>query len=190
MATTTTTTTRDSGVRRIKPADLARELGVSRQAINDLQKRGKLPRSDDGLVDVDLARHAIASRVRPSGKTAGALTAPPPPKSAFGVTPPEVEQVSYMEAKRQREMAEAKMAQIKLRQLEGELVSFEGVRAAATRMSRMSRDSVLGVPSRIAPVLANESDPHKIEQLLIDYLRRALDDVAKLNSEDLRKLEA
>jgi hypothetical protein len=52
-------------------------------------------------------------------------------------------------------------------------------------MGRMTRDSVLGVPSRIAPVLANEGDAHKIEQLLIEYLRRALDDTAKLSVSDL-----
>lgn len=125
----TMTATRDAGVRRIKPAELARELGVSRQAISDLQKRGKLPRSDDGLVDVDLARHAIANRVRPSGKTAGALTTPHPP--AGGHMAADAEQVSYMEAKRQRESAEAKIAQLKLRQMEGDLVSIEAAAAEA-----------------------------------------------------------
>jgi hypothetical protein len=187
----TTTATRDAGVRRIKPAELARELGVSRQAINDLQKRGKLPRSDDGLVDVDLARHAIANRVRPSGKTAGALTAPPPPagNGTFSGMQADAEQVSYMEAKRQRESAEAKIAQLKLRQMEGELVSIEKVRAASMRMARMLRDSVLGVPSRIAQTLASESDSHQIEQTLMASLRRALDDIANLNVEDIKRLE-
>jgi hypothetical protein len=183
----TTTATRDSGVRRIKPAELARELGVSRQAINDLQKRGKLPRSDDGLVDVDLARHAIASRVRPSGKTAGALTAPPP--QTGGGMSVDSEQVSYMEAKRQRESAEAKIAHLKLRQMEGELVSIEKVRAASMRMARMLRDAVLGVPSRIAQTIANETDAHQIEQTLMASLRRALDDIANLNVEDIKRIE-
>lgn len=184
------TTTRDAGVRRIKPAELARELGVSRQAINDLQKRGKLPRSDDGLVDVDLARHAIASRVRPSGKTAGALTTPATPAPVFGGgMSVDAEQVSYMEAKRQREMAEAKIAQLKLRQMEGDLVSIEKVRAASMRMARMLRDAVLGVPSRIAQTIANETDAHLVEQSLMASLRRALDDIATLNVEDIKRLE-
>jgi len=188
----TTTATRDAGVRRIKPAELARELGVSRQAINDLQKRGKLPRSDDGLVDVDLARHAIANRVRPSGKTSSALTAPPQQPAGIGAAggmQADAEQVSYMEAKRQRESAEAKIAQLKLRQMEGELVSIEKVRAASMRMARMLRDAVLGVPSRIAQTLASESDSHQIEQTLMKSLRRALDDIASLNVEDIKRLE-
>ena len=58
---------------KLSQAALARELDVSRQAVNDLVKRGILPIDKDGLIDVELARHAIANRVRPSGKTAAAL---------------------------------------------------------------------------------------------------------------------
>jgi phage terminase Nu1 subunit (DNA packaging protein) len=173
------------GVRRIKQAALARELGVSRQAINDLQARGIIPRSEDGLIDVDLARHAIGSRVHPSGKTVEALNAPPSsPESRQ-----DDEKMSYNLAKTLREVSEARMAQLKLRQMQGELVSMEKVRAASMRMSRMLRDSVLGVPSRIAQTLATETDSHKIEQSLQEALRRALDDISKLNEDDIRKLE-
>ena len=68
-----------STVRRVKPAELARELGVSRQAIADLIRRGVLSQDADGLLDHELARVALANRVRPSSKTAKALTSAPPP---------------------------------------------------------------------------------------------------------------
>lgn len=145
-----------------------------------------MPRTEDGLIDVELARHAIASRVRPSGKTASALSAPADEKAG---TEPDESRISYMEAKRLGEIARARTDQIKLRQLEGELVSRDGVRIAASRMSRMLRDSVLGVPSRISQLLAHETDSHKIEQALTVALRASLDDVAKINAEDLMRIE-
>lgn len=53
--------------RRITPAELARELNVSRQAIHDLQRRGKLGRDADGLIDLELARVALLNRLHPRG---------------------------------------------------------------------------------------------------------------------------
>ena len=64
--------------RRVRPAELARELNVSRQAIHDLQNRGKLSRDADGLIDLELARFALLNRVHPKGKTAQAVQHPGP----------------------------------------------------------------------------------------------------------------
>jgi predicted DNA-binding transcriptional regulator AlpA len=63
-----------STAHRVKPAELARMLGVSRQAIHDLIKRKVISRDGDGLIAAEMARIAIANRVRPSGKTAAAIT--------------------------------------------------------------------------------------------------------------------
>jgi phage terminase Nu1 subunit (DNA packaging protein) len=94
----------------------------------------------------------------------------------------------YFASRARRENAEANMAEMRAAELAGELVSAERVRLAASKMGRMVRDAVLGVPSRIAPTLASESDAHLIEQTLLASLRRALDDTARLTASDLEQL--
>ena len=104
---------------KLSQAALARELDVSRQAVNDLVKRGILPIDKDGLIDVELARHAIANRVRPSGKTAAALNgaspaAAPADSEATATASDSAPITSYHVAKTLREAAEAKMANLRL----------------------------------------------------------------------------
>ena len=70
---------RATSARRIKAAELARELGVRPQAIAQLIKAGKVKRDADGLIDVAKAKAAIAKNVRAFGKTAAAVTAGSPP---------------------------------------------------------------------------------------------------------------
>ena len=71
-----------TAIRKLTESGLARELGVSRQAIHDLVKREILTKDKDGLIDVEMAKIALANRVHPSSKTAAALRARPPPTPA------------------------------------------------------------------------------------------------------------
>ena len=65
---------------KLTESGLARLLGVSRQAVHDLVKRGIISKDAAGLIDVAQAQAALANSVHPSSKTAAALqsTAPPP----------------------------------------------------------------------------------------------------------------
>ena len=94
----------------------------------------------------------------------------------------------YWESKTRREKAEATMAELRAAELAGKLVSVERVRAASMRMSRMLRDSLLAIPPKIAPTLATESDSHAIEQVLAETLRRALNDIANMTTNDLEQI--
>lgn len=94
----------------------------------------------------------------------------------------------YLKSRARREQAEANIAEMRAAELAGELVSAERVRLAATKMGRLMRDAVLGVPSRIAPTIAAETDAHLIEQALLASLRRALDDTAKISASDLEQV--
>ena len=76
---------------KLTESGLARLLGVSRQAVHDLVKRGIISKDAAGLIDVAQAQAALANSVHPSSKTAAALqsTAPPPGTSPAATTPPE-----------------------------------------------------------------------------------------------------
>lgn len=154
---------------------------MSRQSIHQLVDRKILKVDAEGLIDLEEARHAIATQVRPGSKTTQAVL-PPKEASAVQASAPAAEgkdddkpeDTSLHVAKTIQATAEAKMAQIKLRQLEGSLVPL----AEATRMVftafRTLRDAVLNVPARVKDQCAAEQDPMRIEHLIEAELEDAL----------------
>lgn len=159
---------------RLNQAGLARSLGVSRQAVSDLIKRQVIPIGGDGLIDVEVARMAIASRVRPSAKTnaAAASAAPPSPQVAQDGAPDA--QLSYHVAKTLREAAEAKIAQLRLAEMRGDLVRADKVRSATSRLAAGLRESLQQLPDRLAAILAVETSQARVRDILATEIDRAL----------------
>ena len=167
-----------TSIRRVKPAELARELGVSRQAIGDLVSRGIISKDAEGLIDHELAKVALANRVRPSGKTAQALSAPPPPPIGPAPVAPPVDSqpdaassTSFHVARTLRESEEARIAKIKRQQLEGTLTEADPAAKAVFDAFRGLRDSMMPLGRRVSAQVANMTDPREI-QLLIDEGQR------------------
>ena len=154
---------------KARKAQLARDLGVSRQAIGDLVKRGVLSEDKDGLIDIELARHALRDRVRPSAKTAQALANPPPTTTGAagseGVNDANAV-TSYHVAKTLNEAAQARMNQLRLKEMQGELIRLDAVETVWSSCMASVREHLLQVRARLAPLLAAENDPYKIDQLL------------------------
>lgn len=175
--------------RRVTPAALARELGVSRQAINDLQRREILPRSDDGLIDIDYAKTELSKRLtRPDAKTTINVSPIQSPQPAITQPQPEnadVAVTSYHVARTLREAAEARMAQLKLHTMQGDLCDAKLVDRTAAKLGRMLRDSLLGLPPKIAPTIATMTDPLAIQNHLNDALRHLLDDIVAMVARDI-----
>ena len=168
---------------RLTESALARELKVSRQAVHELVKRGKLQKGDDGLIDAAAARLAILNGVHPGSKTAAALqssapaAAPPaqPPASQHSgdsTTDPQI--TSYHVAKTLREATEAQIAKLKLSEMRGELIRVDAIRSALAGMIAGTRDSLLQIPARLAPVLAVESDAARVHDMIQAELHQAL----------------
>lgn len=159
-------------------AELARMLGVSRQAINDLIKRQIITMGADGRIDVELARVAIANRVRPSGKTAGnpppTAAAEPPPDAAH----PHDAALSYHVAKTLREAAEAKIAQLKLAQMQRVLIDADGAARAVTTAFRELRDGTMVIGHKLAATLATLSDASDIQAAIDTAVRDVFDSFA------------
>ncbi len=171
-----------TNIQRLTESGLARQLGVSRQAVHELVKRGVLSKDKDGLIDFELAKHALMNRVRPSGKTAASLqepATPPTTQTPDASTEPEI--TSYHVAKTLREAAEAQIARLKLAEMQSDVIQVSAVRATwATRIAS-ARDALLQIPARIAPVLAAETNLAAVTLLLESELRQAL---AELSRED------
>lgn len=168
-------------------SQLARQLGVSRQAVSDLVKRGILVEDKDQLIDVELARLALANRVRPSAKTAQALTgampqspsASPPAGAAEQETGATV--TSYHVAKTLNEIAQAKMNQLKLKEMQGELIRLTAVESVIGQALASMREHLLQLRARLAPMLAAETDTFAIEQMLDAEISHALNHMAGIS---------
>lgn len=169
-----------STVHRVKPAELARTLGVSRQAIHDLIERGVISKDAEGLIDAEMARIAIANRVRPSGKTAAALTAPPPPAGIAAPVPPPADQhadaagaTSFHVARTLRESEEARMAKMRRLQLEGTLIEKDPAVTAVFTHFRQLRDSLFPIGRRLA-ARVTAMTPREAQLAYEEELREAL----------------
>ena len=158
---------------------MARKLGVSRQAVHDLVKRGIIQKTDHGFIDEAAAIEAISNQVRPSSKISQTLAeqATPaqqiPPEHAAAAADQETA-TSYHVAKTLREAAEARIAQLKLAELKGELIRVDAIRSALSSVISAAREALLQIPARLAPVVAAESDPAAVHQAIDKEIHAAL----------------
>lgn len=84
----------------------------------------------------------------------------------------------YQEQRALREQAQARLAELELKQKSGALVSKEDIRAVIFSAGRKLRDSLLQVPNRLAPRLASETDQHVITLMLTEEFNKALKELA------------
>lgn len=168
---------RATAARRIKGAELARELGVRPQAIYALIKAGKVQRDADGLIDVAKAKAQIAQRVRAFGKTAAAVGAEAQPATA-GLAGPATtttkDVLSYQRSRAMREEEEAQLVRIKRLKEQRRLIDREATLAAVFTAFRTLRDQVMPVGRRLAGRLATMTDARDIQQAIDDELRLVL----------------
>lgn len=178
---------------KLTESGLARELGVSRQAVHDLVKRGILSKDADGKIDLDTAKRELMNKVRPSGKTAANLQPDPTPTATTPdpqtapqpapaeATPPDAEGTeitSYHIAKTLREAAEAQIARHKLGLLRGEIIPREQAERAAMLLGRQVRDALQSSRRRLSPYLASAASVSECEELLRKDHQQLLDNLA------------
>jgi hypothetical protein len=91
-------------------------------------------------------------------------------------TPPTSENKNgeYWEARSRRESAEAAIAEMKEAEMRGLLIRADAVRSAMANKISATRDALLQIPARAAPLLAAENDIDKVSELLESEIRQAL----------------
>lgn len=86
---------------------------------------------------------------------------------------------SYAEQRALLTKYKAGLAKIELDRASGTSLDAKATREAAFSLGRSLRDQILGISDRIAPIVAAESDTHKVRTILDTELRQALEDVSK-----------
>lgn len=138
-----------------------------------LVKSGKI-RLHKGKVNPDEALKAIQAQAEPS-----TLLRKPVSRDTQPVAPTDSRQaVDFVTARIMREAFRAKMAKMEYEEKAGKLTEASKVREDAYRAGRMLRDALLGIPDRQADVLAAETEPRKVRQLLMDELEAILSELS------------
>jgi hypothetical protein len=152
-------------------AAYARHRGVTRQAVREAIRAGRITVDADGLLDPVAADAQWQARTRPRARPAGGASQAAPDTTAGGT--------GYLEAKRRQAVADAEVAELRLAELRGELVRVADVRHAYGRRLAGLREALLSLPPRLAPVLAAEPDQLRVLRALEDALHHALRESAE-----------
>lgn len=135
-------------------AEYARYKGWSRANVTNHVKAGNITTTPDGKIDPERADLELeANSPRTSNRTKGEAA-------------PHTSQVSLSRIRAVREIYQVKKAKFEVEQLEGTLVDLKSMQDAAFRQGRLVRDTLLAIPSRLAPVVANESDVHRVHEII------------------------
>jgi phage terminase Nu1 subunit (DNA packaging protein) len=84
-----------------------------------------------------------------------------------------------LEARIKKEQANAEIRKMELDERAGLLVDAKKVSRDAFNEGRRVRDALLSIPSKIAPELAAEIEPEKVEIILNKIIREALEGLVK-----------
>jgi len=166
-------------------SELAAALGISRQRVNELGRKGKIQREADGRWDAGKVAAALGRNLdqhHTSPARDGQRQAPPvPPEPPAGEFRQPLSRGSFADAQLQHERARAVKATLEAKRLSGELVSAAEVEMAWAEAGVSIRDAVLGLGARVANRLPAEwraeltavidDEVRKVLRLLSDAIR-------------------
>lgn len=170
--------------RKRRPGNLtayAKHADISKQAASEqLRRVGIDYMASFDFEDADRRRAAMRHADRaPFTKPIYADPAPPiDPEGHEDSAGPAVKTPAFAEVQTRKEHYRAELARLQFEQATGQLVEKDKVEAEAFRVGRLVRDAVLNIPSRLAGILAAETDQRRVHDLLEQELRQALEALA------------
>jgi len=142
-------------------AEYARHRGVSKAYISKLLRQGKI-QAISGMIDAVEADKALDARKQLA-----------PEVGTGGLS----ESSSLTEAQKRWTDLRAEAAAFKLECDRGLWIRKDKAESDAFYCYRITRDTLLNIPNRIAPIVAAESDGDKVRMLLLEEIERTLNDL-------------
>ncbi|TVS86601.1 hypothetical protein COM43_003825 [Wolbachia pipientis] len=152
---------------KITQTEWAREIGVSKQYVCYLVKKG-IVKLEDGLIDREQANEAVAAIRDPSQ--------PLRRKSGERGNTSELSTM-LLKTRIKNEMERGKLLEAKAKAEIGELISVEEVKTEAFNVARVVRNNLLNIPDRVSALLASINDTEKIHETLTEEIRTALEEL-------------
>lgn len=174
----------------------AKHRGISQQRVAKLIQQGKIKKGvkkkgnvysiDPVKADAELEGN-LAPINRPKPKKSE-----PKPKSgkrSKKKDPPQAEMqntakeggtvgMSYNTAHTLHEQYRAALRRLEYEEKKAELIPAESVRKDADALGRLVKGLFTAMPPRTAPLLAAESDPFKVQQMMIKEINQILDEIS------------
>jgi hypothetical protein len=161
----------------------ARQRGVSDTAVHKAIKSGRIIPESDGTINPTKADAAWDRNSNPAQQRKQPVTTPPKVQQqptrpiVQKPSPPKVVGPDFQTSRAVKETYAAKMAMLDFEERTKGLVNADEVRVSAFNLGRRVRDRLLLIPHRIAAILAAEMDADKVEKLLADELRKAMEEL-------------
>ena len=175
----------------------ARHRGVSHTAVRKAIAAGRITSATGGGIDAALADRqwsASTDLSKPLNSVTGVpkkRRAPEAPSDPLGTTGVEAGVAgvsaeaggsrlvsSYAASRAAREAYLARLAKLDFEQKSAKLVDADEVRAQIFALGRRMRDAMLGLPDRLAPVLAGQADPATIHRVLTAEIVASLSELS------------
>jgi hypothetical protein len=153
----------------VSQAEFARRIGVSRQRVGALVRKGLLSLTKGKKLDYARALEALRKADDPAQDKARVLD---PDRAGVAKSPAGTP--SYGDAKTMREIYMARMAKLKYEEAKKSLVPARQVDDDAFEQARIVRDAMLAIPSRLRERLAAEDSPELCHQMLEAEIELAL----------------
>lgn len=162
---------------------IGRALGLSSAAMVKLKKLGMPVDSVEAAQAWREARQNVAARKPlPDGRSGFS----PPPVYAKPPAPPPPRQPETFEfpdedhqaARTRREIAEANLAEMREAEERRDLIRVGAVKTQLATVFATTRDALLQIPARLAPLLAADSDPASVQNTLHAEIHQALQHLA------------
>ena len=150
----------------------AEHRGVSHTAVQKAIRQGRVHPNSDGKIDVEQADREWARNSSP-------VNAPIEPARAVEAA---TGGPTYAQSRAVRELYLARLARIEFEERSAKLVSRDEITVAAFTKARTVRDSLLNIPDRVASLLAAETNPVKVHNILSEEIRKALIELSSSHS--------
>lgn len=175
---------------RVSQRGFAKSAGIALSTLQHHIASGLVTVDERGKVDPEQAGPAMRDCINKSqsrkarkargmaetegGESTGLLSA----TSSGPIAEKDITQI-----RREREEAELALTKLKLGQAEGALVDKAVVEIAQFNLARALRNSLQGIPARVADQLAAETDPVVVRRILDAEIRHSLEGAATVAAE-------
>ena len=173
--------------------EYARHRGVHHRAVQVAIQHGRI-KTRDGKIDSDQADRdwqvntdpemaAIAAERKPAARAKPGKDQASPKEIEVEASQSQGSDrvpagVSYAQSRAVREAYMARLAKVEYEEKIGKLVSADKVRVDSFNLARKARDMLLGIPDRLSPILAGESDAFEVHRMLTEELRRVCNEIS------------
>lgn len=155
--------------------EYARHRGCALRAVQVAIQAGRITREPDGSIDPVKADREWAENTHNQRRSPhrSRATTPNPTHEPSPVS------ANFAQARAAKEVFEARIRRLELEERLGNLVQVNAVKLEAFNRARITRDAMLNIPSRVAGLLAAETDTSVVHDLLETEIRSVLEQLSQ-----------